>query len=304
MNTNSLEFLPNGKRIGWYCSCGRYSLVVKSICESCASSRPNEYSILGTKQRIERELRNEITVILGRFQMPLLGEELTRKYEKQYWSKEVDAKIELHMQFYNHEGKLCADMTDEELQEHLEELSNVAFEAKARIARISDDLRERSVKRKLVAGELLSKSDMNFDQNAAISVVTERKKRISKSERLINEMNRLLGVEYTQDTLAKLDKSKFNPDNLSVADRIAKSRQEKPLAEFCRIERHDECNGKFRIGEESHVCSCKCHAPKVDWDDPFGLNGNKSVEPTESIPTPKQISSAPIMDLSFDDFLK
>ncbi len=301
-NNTQLEFNERGKRIGWTCKHNHYKIISTNICDYCGDERPAVFSILGTKLRIEYLLRNDLTVLSGRFQMPLRTKELTQTYEKHYWSKTVDAKIELHMQFYNHEGQLCADMSDEELQDHLEELSNVAFEAKARIAKISDITRERDTKRKLAAGLLQFSQDQTFDSGTLISQPTERKKRMSKMEKTLADVQKLLGVEGASELIGKLNQGKFNPENVSVSQRLINSKKEKPIAEFCRIDRHSECNGTFRIENESFTCSCKCHAAKVDWNDPFGLNPvtPNAIEPVSS----NNKSNEPILELSFDDLMK
>lgn len=190
-------------------------------------------------------------------------------------TSKMDDKTALHATFYNNEKELIEDMSDSDLEAHIEELAAIAFEARARINAGQDKKRERQANSDNQKVWLSKVEDGNFDSNAAIGAVEGRKKRQSKSDKLFGDMTKLLGVDGAAALIGQLDKTKFNPEQASLSSRI-ESATSKPLAELCRIDRHSECTGSFRLGDkgESTKCSCKCHVEKFNADDLFAPQPN------------------------------
>jgi hypothetical protein len=88
---------------------------------------------------------------------------------------------ELFAKFYNSERILVKDMDISQLREHRDELSRIAFEAKARLVASDDETRERKAKSTKVSDWTLSQTD-NQVTSDAINVVKVRKERMSKMD--------------------------------------------------------------------------------------------------------------------------
>ena len=106
---------------------------------------------------------------------------------------------ELFSKFYNHEKILVKDMDVVQLREHREELSKIAFEAKARLVASDDEGRERKAKNGnkewLVT---TTESDVSSD---AINAVKVRAARMSKMDKLREQ---LLAAGIDGDTVKEM----------------------------------------------------------------------------------------------------
>jgi hypothetical protein len=233
--------------IGWFCECKCYNSLIDVICSRCTIILPVQLQPAAIKYKFGRTEFNLITSIKG---------------------KTLDDKQALYARFYADEKKLISSMDDLELENHLEEMASIAFEARARTTANQDELRERKGRKSSHERNLLQRSDSDFDSNSAISTVTERKKRMSRADKDFEAMKKLLGVEGASELLGKLDKTKYNPTGSTLSNRLDKS-VELPTSELCRIDRHAECNTKYRIGEISHICKCSCHEPKFNPSELF-----------------------------------
>jgi SOS response regulatory protein OraA/RecX len=122
---------------------------------------------------------------------------------------------ELFQTLYNHEKLLVKDMEIIKLREHREELSKIAFEAKARLVAADDEMRERTAKTK--NKDWLTSVNTDQATSDAINVIETRKKRMSKMDKLradlkksgiddatINDMIRGLEAKATESTLKQV----------------------------------------------------------------------------------------------------
>lgn len=94
---------------------------------------------------------------------------------------------ELFAKFYNHEKVLVKDMDIVQLREHREELQKIAFEAKARLVAADDENRERKAK---TANKewLVTDAKPDYDVSSAINVVKKRAERMSKMDKLRDQL--------------------------------------------------------------------------------------------------------------------
>lgn len=103
---------------------------------------------------------------------------------------------ELFAKFYNHEKILVKDMDIAQLREHREELSKIAFEAKARVVSNDDELRERQAKTS--NKQWLVTDDTSQVATDAINAVKVRKARMSQMDKMREQ---LLKAGIDEDTV-------------------------------------------------------------------------------------------------------
>lgn len=94
---------------------------------------------------------------------------------------------ELFAKFYNHEKLLVKDMDVVQLREHREELQKIAFEAKARLVAADDENRERKAKTSNKEW-LVTDAKPDYDVSNAINVVKKRAERMSKMDKLREQL--------------------------------------------------------------------------------------------------------------------
>lgn len=95
---------------------------------------------------------------------------------------------ELFASYYNKGKLLVSQMDDTGLREHRERLAQVATEAKAHVMAADDEIRERGAKRKLKDKENLITVDTNLDTSDAINAVKTRAARMSKMDKLKQQL--------------------------------------------------------------------------------------------------------------------
>lgn len=100
---------------------------------------------------------------------------------------EMTPQEELYAKFYNRGKLLVKDMDLTQLREHRENLSQIAFEAKATLAAADDELRERKAKTSKKEWTL-TPSGPDQVTSDAINAVTVRKARMSKMDRLKDQL--------------------------------------------------------------------------------------------------------------------
>lgn len=94
--------------------------------------------------------------------------------------------------FFNAELVLVSEMTDDVLREHIISLSDIAFEAKARLTAADADIRERNAKKKF--NSPIKSIEIDDVTTEAINRIGERQKRLSKEEKLIENLMKLPGI--------------------------------------------------------------------------------------------------------------
>jgi len=103
--------------------------------------------------------------------------------------KVMTPQEELFAKFYNHEKVLVKDMDHIVLREHREQLQTIAFEAKARLVAADDETRERKAKTSNKEW-LVTDTTQPYDVSAAINVVKTRQARMSKMDKLRDQLQK------------------------------------------------------------------------------------------------------------------
>ena len=99
----------------------------------------------------------------------------------------VTPQEELFADFFNNEKILAADMSILELRAHREELSKIAFEARARLTAVDDEERTRKAKAQKEKGPTGFSTSLQTDEitTNAINRVRERQKKLTKQEKTV-----------------------------------------------------------------------------------------------------------------------
>ncbi len=103
---------------------------------------------------------------------------------------------ELFAELFNHEKILVRDMEMLELRAHREELTKIAFEARARLTAVDDEDRMRE--KKSSTKPLGFERSLNTDETTtnAINAIKDRQKRMSKQEKIQAGLEKL-GISST-----------------------------------------------------------------------------------------------------------
>lgn len=136
--------------------------------------------------------------------------------------KPLTPQEELFSKLFNHEKILVKDMDILTLRAHREELSKIAFEARARLTAVDDeeDGRKKNGKAK---GQGFERS-LNTDDTAsnAINTIKERQKKLNKSERIqegLKKLYELAGSDNSGREVAKV------MSNKNIAEAIKKDKE-------------------------------------------------------------------------------
>lgn len=107
---------------------------------------------------------------------------------------------ELFAGFFSSEKILVKDMSILELRAHREELSKIAFEARARLTAIDDEERERVARKKKENGPTGFTRSVNTDETTtnAINAIDARAKKLKKSEAIAAGLAKLFGGDEAQ----------------------------------------------------------------------------------------------------------
>ena len=151
---------------------------------------------------------------------------------------------ELYAKFYNKGKLLVKDMDITDLREHRESLSQIAFEAKATLAAADDELRERKAK----SGKkewLVTPTQLDVTTSDAINAVKVRKERMSKMDKMreqlkkagideetVNEMIRTLERKATASNLKTITFQKPVTETAAVQVQIKKESEPAAKAAF------------------------------------------------------------------------
>jgi hypothetical protein len=109
-------------------------------------------------------------------------------------AKLMTPQEELFSQLFNHEKLLVKDMDTLSLRAHREELSKIAFEARARLTAVDDEDNDRKKKRS--NGEAKPSGferSLNIDETTtnAINTLKEKQKRLSKADKIREGLEKL-----------------------------------------------------------------------------------------------------------------
>jgi len=101
--------------------------------------------------------------------------------------KPMTPQEELFAQLFNHEKSLVKDMDTLSLRAHREELSKIAFEARARLTAVDDEEQGRKRKSAKANGPAGFERNLNIDEatTEAINTIKERQKRLTGKEKML-----------------------------------------------------------------------------------------------------------------------
>jgi len=220
---------------GWECkNCKFYNDLLTSYCRICNAYKPfwvtDEY-------QARLEIRRGIFLSYG-----IYG--IIEIEDKENEDKELTKEEELFSKFYNQEKILVKDMDDVMLRDHRNELSQIAFEAKARLIATDDEGRERSSKSSK-GKEWLIPADGSQVNTDAIAVVKTRAARMNKIEKLrkqleeaglddetVNEMVKNLERKATEKDVKAITFNKPTVEQSIVMVDVKKEINDEPRAAF------------------------------------------------------------------------
>ena len=190
----------------------------------------------------------------------------------------------LFKKFFSEEKILVLDMDDAALMAHIQELQQIAFEARARLTASDDEARERSAKKKAAKGFSANVNVADDFTSNAINNINERQKKMSKQEK---EIERLvsLGIDRkdaenmykasTVNTIKKQGVQAVIDDNAVVKDII------NSIVNAAEDKKCPECGFQFDTKnkgiKECPECKSSVNIPKA-FNNPFAP---KVVEQTQ-----------------------
>jgi hypothetical protein len=247
MRINNVEYSDERNTmmqpIGWYCDCNGYNDLLTPFSRyTCNSIRPESLELdveIAIRKRGALEFRANF--------MPM-----------------NDDLKELHAKFFAEEKAAYKTLDFDARRIHRTELEQICFEAKARISAMDWIEREESESLNPTQREWLRNSRKNPNPNLtdAITVIKDRKKRVSKADKLLADMQSL-GIANAEELILNVERkaTKSKMDGMTFN---AGKKSNITLSELCRTEQHDSCPARFRVGDTSYDCKCKCHAePEV-----------------------------------------
>ena len=156
--------------------------------------------------------------------------------------KDMTPNEELFANYYNRGKLLVADMDDTQLREHRMQLAEVATKAKASLVAADDEIRDRAAKKKTKDKEWLVSVDTSQSTSDAINAVKTRAARMSKMDKLrdqllnagideatVKEMVRNLERKATEKTVKTVTFSK--PSTETAAIQVETKKEAIPEAE-------------------------------------------------------------------------
>lgn len=148
----------------WLCGCGSNNANLNSSCAICKSLRIGDLECFDDSEYLQ------IKVICY----------LTRSKE---YNMPMTESERLFAKFFAEEKVLVADMDDLTLRSHREELSKIAFEARARLTAIGDEVQGRTSKKNKVFN-----SPSEESVGDTINKINERKTKMSKVDKQIDNL--------------------------------------------------------------------------------------------------------------------
>lgn len=153
---------------------------------------------------------------------------------------------ELHAKLFNSEVELVKDMDLLTLRAHREELAKIAFEARARLGADDEVIKSKEKKDKGDKPRGFSRNlQMDDISSNAINNITERQRKLSKDEKMIERMRTKLGIseEYIQSTIM----SNMNIHKQIQAKEIEAAKAETKAAKAVEPANNSVCANPFAI---------------------------------------------------------
>lgn len=176
---------------------------------------------------------------------------IARMSERSEQKMPMTPEEEKFAKFYNSEKELVLKMDTLTLRAHIEELSDIAKEARARLTAAKDEDRERTARNKREAGQGFSTSiDADADTSDAINKV---RKRQTKQEKILASLLAIPGIDLAQ------------------AQKMLAARNIKDAVDSSTELKRDN----FRVNELTNKTSDK------PWSNPFSAKTEEKTETNE-----------------------
>jgi len=221
--------------MSWYCHCG---ILNSGLNIQCAAIREPRFG--NEHYQISNNTPDLLMAIVASKEVDATFDRHSVSLTRHQEGKEMTSQEELFSKFYNHEKILVKDMDIPTLREHREQLSTIAFEAKARLVATDDESRERKAK----SGNkewLVTSLESDQVTSDAINAVKVRSARMSKmdklrqqlltagiDEELANEMVRNLESKATE-SVAKTITFKSDKAKAPVVIKVSEPIETKPF---------------------------------------------------------------------------
>lgn len=168
----------------WNCSCG---VVNSGLNPDCASSK-----------RLSHLTHNQVSInTIDKLRIYVALKEVNAL------SREMTDDERLFAQFFSHQKTLVRDMDDSQLRENREELRKMAIEAKAYLTAADDEIRERNSKKKNKQFVTTIEPQSHTD---AINAVQVRAKRMTKIDKIRQDLLKVLPEETVNKMIAEMEK--------------------------------------------------------------------------------------------------
>lgn len=185
MQYNRLSRLYRTAVLNWICPrCSEELGVLNGFCEYCYTSdntivyNPDKYAIRAEYllYHVERSVRDNMDNNMNEKEL----------FEHIDSNQNMTPQEKLHAKLFYHEKVLVKDMDTLTLRAHIEELSKIAFEARARYHAAKDEDDTRTKQKNKDGKPTGFERSVNADESTtdAINVIKERQKKLTKSEKV------------------------------------------------------------------------------------------------------------------------
>lgn len=219
----------------WMCECGSNNANLNSSCAICKKVRIGELECFDDSEYLQIKVICYYTR-LKEYNMPMTESE------------------KLFAKFFAEEKVLVADMDDLTLRSHREELSKIAFEARARLTAIGDEVQGRTSKKNKVFN-----SPSEESVGDTINKINERKTKMSKVDKQIENM---VAMGIDRETAEKM----FAASSISEIKKTGKVTESKEKTKQEVLSSLDgicpEC--KYDFGKKSGINECPECKSKVN----------------------------------------
>ncbi len=163
----------------------------------------------------------ELTHQIYHLSCEIQNAQFTDRLIKNKQNKNMTPSEQLFAGFFQNEKSIVPDMDDSQLEEHISALEQIALEARARLYAAEDEKRERKSKNK----KFTVSGDNETLTTNAINAISERNKKLSKREKMIENLIKSIGCSRSEAEAMIPD-----TDKMSLGKAIKKSEAIEKLA--------------------------------------------------------------------------
>lgn len=191
--------------MSWKCSCGLINGGTNKYCGGALTWKNIEH---------EQVSRNEPDWIMAYLAAKELG---------------MTPEEELYAKFFSEQMILCKDMDMVQLREKRLELQKIAFEAKARLGAFDETIKEKKAKANNREW-LVTETSSSFDVQSAINTVAARKARMTKGDKLREQLkNSGLDDKLIEEMVGKVEQKATDSTLKAITFKPAKPKLPIPV---------------------------------------------------------------------------